>query len=179
MRAGAIALLAVTAVSSAAGPAAADFRYVAPAAEAVAEDAEASTGDAGGLARTRRVDPADGPEGRDAAASQAPPGGEAEPAGLAPDPGLAVWRVHEGETLREVLARWGARAGMDVLFLTDRRYRLDGAAAFEGGFGHAVQALFRGLSHLPHAPVAARSEGGTTLVVRHRSPRPPEKGEEP
>ena len=96
-----------------------------------------------------------------------------------PDPGPAVWLARAGETLRAVLARWGARAGTDVLFLTDRRYRLDGAAAFEGGFMDAVQALFRGLSHLPHAPVAARSEGGTTLVVRHRSPRLPDKGVEP
>ena len=76
-----------------------------------------------------------------------------------------------------MLARWGAHAGVEVLFLTDRRYRLDGAAAFEGGFMDAVQDLFRGLSHLPHAPAAARSEGGTTLVVTHRSPPPPEKGE--
>ena len=69
-----------------------------------------------------------------------------------------------------MLARWAGRAGSEVLFLTDRRYRLDGDAAFEGGFADAVQALFRSLSHLPHAPVAARSEGGTTLVVRHRMP---------
>ena len=80
----------------------------------------------------------------------------------------SVWRVHEGEMLREALARWGARAGTDVVFLTDRRYRLEGAAAFEGGFGDAVQALFRGLSHLPHAPVA-RAEGAT-MVVTHRLP---------
>ena len=79
-----------------------------------------------------------------------------------------VWRVDEGEMLRAVLARWATRAGTEVLFLTDRRYRLDGDAAFEGGFADAAQALFLSLSHLPHAPVAARSEGGTTLVVRHR-----------
>ena len=84
--------------------------------------------------------------------------------------GASVWRVHEGEMLRGVLARWAARAGAEVLFLTDRRYRLDGEAAFEGEFADAVQAVFRSLSHLPHAPVAARSEGGTTLVVRHRVP---------
>ncbi|MDE0410409.1 MAG: TcpQ domain-containing protein, partial [Alphaproteobacteria bacterium] len=91
----------------------------------------------------------------------------------------SVWRVHEGEMLRAVLARWGARAGAEVLFLTDRRYRLDGDAAFEGGFADAAQALFRSLSHLPHAPVAARSEGGTTLVVRHRMPASSAKGDKP
>ncbi len=46
--------------------------------------------------------------------------------------------------LRAALARWGGRAGVDVLFLTDRRYRLEAAAAFVGGFMDAVQALFRG-----------------------------------
>ena len=81
--------------------------------------------------------------------------------------GPSVWRLHEGEMLRSALARWGARAGVDVLFLTDRRYRLEAAASFEGGFMDAVQALFRGLSHLPHPPVAARAEGAA-LVVRHR-----------
>ena len=35
--------------------------------------------------------------------------------------GTSVWRVHEGEMLRGVLARWGARVGTEVLFLTDRR----------------------------------------------------------
>ena len=80
--------------------------------------------------------------------------------------------------LRAVLARWAERAGTDVVFLTDRRYRLDGDAAFEGGFADAAQALFRSLSHLPHAPVAARSEGGTTLVVRHRMPASPAGGEQ-
>ena len=109
------------------------------------------------------------------------PSGASPPAsrrGPAAGPGPAVWRVNAGETLRAVLARWGARAGADVVFLTDRRYRLDGAAAFEGGLMDAVEALFRGLSHLPHAPVAARPEGGTTLVVTHRAPRPPDEGDE-
>ena len=81
--------------------------------------------------------------------------------------------------LRAVLARWAERAGTDVVFLTDRRYRLDGDAAFEGGFADAVQALFRSLSHLPHPPLAARSEGGTTLVVRHRMPATPAGGDKP
>ena len=79
----------------------------------------------------------------------------------------SVWRVREGEVLRAALARWGAQAGVEVLFLTDRRYRLDAAASFEGGFMEAVQALFRGLSHLPNPPVATRAEGAA-LVVRHR-----------
>ena len=80
------------------------------------------------------------------------------------------WRVHAGETLREVLARWGARAGVEVQFLTDRRYRLHGAGAFEGGFDGAVQALFKALGHLPHPPEGQFAMGGGSLAVTHRAP---------
>ena len=144
-----IALLALWA-----GPTEAGFRYVPPA-EAGAVPAEAVAKSPG-------------------AADIGPP-----PVPGPADPGTRVWRVHEGEMLRAVLARWAERAGADVVFLTDRRYRLDGDAAFEGGFADAAQALFLSLSHLPHAPVAARSEGGTTLVVRHRMPASPASGGKP
>ena len=145
-------ILAALFLLAAGAPASAGFLYVPPTVDADAAGAE---------------EPGPG-RGVPAGAGAAPPAG----------PGPAVWRVNAGETLRAALSRWGARAGADVVFLTDRRYRLDGAAAFEGGFGHAVQALFQRLSHLPHAPVAARSEGGTTLVVTHRPPRPPDGGDE-
>ena len=147
--AAAIALLALSAA-----PASAGFRYVPP------EPA---------LTQAEEVAPG-------AAEVEAPPG----PGPAVLDPrvsGTGVWRVREGEMLRAVLARWGARAGTDVVFLTDRRYRLDGGAAFVGGFADAVQGLFRSLSHLPRAPVAARSEGGPALVVRHRLPASPARGE--
>ena len=171
---GAAVALVLLAASSA--PAAAGFRYVPPAGvEAAAEPAAKSGGEA---ARGKTARPGAEALHKDI---QPPPG--ADPTVLEPrvsgtsvlDP--RVWRVREGEMLRAVLARWGTRAGTDVVFLTDRRYRLDGDAAFEGGFADAVQALFRSLSHLPRAPVAARSEGGTTLVVRHRLPAPPARGE--
>ena len=141
------AALAIALLALSAAPAAAGFRYVPPGETGVVQVEE--------IARSPGVTDVELPSG----------------------PGTSVWRVDEGEMLRGVLARWGAQAGIDVVFLTDRRYRLEGDAAFEGGFGDAVQALFRGLSHLPHAPVAARSEGGTTLVVRHRMPTSPGAGE--
>ena len=163
------AALAAVLLALSTAPASAGFRYLPPADTGANQlqpggDAEAPASGSG---------PAGGGELRRGNVAT----GEAADIEPAPGPGPAVWRVDAGETLRAVLARWGAHAGVEVLFLTDRRYRLDGAAAFEGGFMDAVQALFRGLSHLPHAPAAARSEGGTTLVVTHRSPPPPEKGE--
>ncbi len=92
------------------------------------------------------------------------PGGpaRAEPGG---------WRVRAGETLREALDRWGARAGVDVLFLTDRRYRLGEGRAFEGGFGEAARTLLAALAHLPHPPVGELSGDGRTLAVLHSARR--------
>lgn len=136
------AALAIALLALWAGPTEAGFRYLPPEAE------ETAPGEAD---------------------IEAPPG----PGPAVSDPGVSgtrVWRVREGEMLRAVLARWAERAGTEVVFLTDRRYRLDGDAAFEGGFADAAQALLLSLSHLPHAPVAARSEGGVTLAVRHRMP---------
>ena len=167
------ASLAIALLALAAAPAAAGFRYVPPAetgavpAEAIAKSPGAADigpppGPGPAVSGTSVLDP------RVSGTSVLDP----RVSGTSVlDPrvsGTSVWRVREGEMLRAVLARWAERAGTDVVFLTDRRYRLDGDAAFEGGFAGAAQALFLSLSHLPHAPVAARSEGGTTLVVRHR-----------
>ena len=146
--AAALMLLAVWAA-----PVSAGFRYVPPAeTEAAAEPAEKGSG--------ADIEPRAGPG----------PGVHGASVSGASVSGPKIWRVHAGEMLREALARWSARAGADVLFLTDRRYRIERDVAFEGAFADAVQALFGSLSHLPHAPVAARAEGGTTLVVRHRMP---------
>lgn len=82
---------------------------------------------------------------------------------------IGLWRVHAGDMLREVLDRWGSRAGVDVLFLTDRRYRLHEAAAFAGSFGEAAEALFAALSHLPRPPVGEWRQAGRTLAVLHRT----------
>ena len=91
----------------------------------------------------------------------APPPGESAHAG---------WQVHAGETLRATLDRWGARAGVDVLFLTDRRYRLGGNRTFEGGFAAAAQGLFAALAHLPRPPVGELSNNERTLTVLHQAP---------
>ena len=90
---------------------------------------------------------------------------------VVPDRGVASWRVGAEETLRTVLQRWSERAGVEVLWLTDRRYRLHEARVFRGGFEEAVGALFFSLSHLPHAPVGEiRGDEGGVLSVMHRAP---------
>ena len=69
--------------------------------------------------------------------------------------------------LRDALDRWGGRAGVEILFLTDRRYRLLEGRSFAGSFEEATQALFSALSHLPHRPVGERKGAGRTLAVLH------------
>ena len=140
------AALAALLIAGTAAPASAAFRYVPP---ANAGPGEMRSGE------PRTVEPGAPETDRTGPAAEAAP---------------ELWRVHAGETLREVLARWGARAGVEVQFLTDRRYRLHGAGAFEGGFDGAVQALFKALDHLPHPPAGEFAAGGGSLAVTHRAP---------
>ncbi|MDD9990724.1 MAG: TcpQ domain-containing protein [Rhodospirillales bacterium] len=153
-------MLAIVLLAASAAPASAEFRYVPPAeAESAAEPAAKGTG-----ALHEDIEPRPGP-------GQAVSGASVS--------GPSVWRVHAGEMLRGVLARWGARAGTEVLFLTDRRYRLEGEAEFQGGFADAAGALFAALAHLPHAPEGALSADRATLAVTHRLPGPAETGGRP
>ncbi len=100
------------------------------------------------------------------------------PAGLDSDaieaepPGAPVfsWRVARGEMLRTIMERWGSRGGVDIVWLTDRRWRIDEDHAFTGTFPEAVAALLFALSHLPHAPVGELSGDGRSLAILHRLP---------
>ena len=178
------AAVALVLLAASAAPAAAGFRYVPPA-ETGAAPAEAIAKSLG--AADIGTPPGPGPAVSDTSVLGPKISDPSVSDTSVLDPrvsgtsvsGASVWRVREGEMLRAVLARWAERAGTDVVFLTDRRYRLEGNAAFDGEFADAVQALFRSLSHLPHPPLAARSEGGTTLVVRHRMPASPAGGDKP
>ena len=92
---------------------------------------------------------------------------DAEP--LAKSGSAGLWQVRAGEMLREALDRWGDHAGIEVLFLTDRRYRLHEGRAFEGSFDEAARTLFSALSHLPHPPAGEMRPGGRTLAVMHEA----------
>ena len=101
--------------------------------------------------------------------ADARPGAPANGAAEAAAHGTGLWRLSADETLRGVLDRWAGRAGVEVLFLTDRRYRLHEARRFEGSFAEAAQALLAALAHLPHAPAGELRTGGRTLAVLHRA----------
>lgn len=157
----------------------ADFLYVPPD-PPVVDDAHGSGTDIGSTAagRTggRAVEDGGGSRGTGAAASplrvpvSANGDGRAHPVGDTARPLLQdsrLWHVRADETLRGVLARWGVRQGIEVLFLTDRRYRLHESRVFEGSFAEATEALFGALSHLPHPPVGELRSGGRSLAVLH------------
>ena len=167
--AAAVLLLAVTAIVSAAGLAEAGFRYVPAVSGGVEAGAETAAETAAERVEAGHSDSAPGP-------GQTASGTSVSGTSVS---GTSVWRIHEGEMLRAALSRWGARAGADVTFLTDRRYRLDGAAAFEGAFPQAVEALFRELAHLPHPPEGAVSADGQSLAVTHRARRAAEREDGP
>ena len=138
--------VATAAMSSAVSAA---FLYVPPAAPALEEAVDQNSTEA----------PGQTPEGDATRVAAQPPAGGAE---------AEDWRARSGETLREVLNRWGTRAGVEVLFLTDRRYRLHEGRVFEGSFEEAAESLFAALSQLPHAPVGVLRSDGRTIAVMHR-----------
>ena len=85
--------------------------------------------------------------------------------------GSSVWQLQAGETLRDALRRWGERANVAVVFLTDLNWRLHHDRTFRGTFREAARALLFGLSHMPHPPAAELSADGATLAVMHRGDR--------
>ena len=99
--------------------------------------------------------------------------GDAELA--APDSGSAAWRIAAGETLQDALERWGARAGIGIVWLTDRQWRLHETRTFRGSFAEAARTLLFGLSHLPRPPAGELRAG--SLAVTHRPAAPPGGGQ--
>ena len=82
----------------------------------------------------------------------------------------ADWTMVSGELLHDVLDRWGSRAGVGIVWLTDRRWRLDETRVFQGRFVDATRSLLFALSHLSYAPVAEISADGRSITVVHRGP---------
>ena len=154
-------------------PAEADFLYVPPRkAAAAAENAKdhapafhrAATEKNGRASDGAHVDPGETATHADGTGAHH---FDAEPLEKSGSAGL--WQVHAGEMLREALGRWGERAGVDVLVLTDRRYRLHEGRAFEVSFDEAARSLFSALSHLPRPPVGETRSDDGPLVVMHRA----------
>ena len=82
--------------------------------------------------------------------------------------GTSDWRVWSEESMRSVMSRWGARAGVEVVWRTDRHYRVHDGRVFRAvTFEEAIAALFAALSDVPDAPAARLSEDGASMAVKH------------
>ena len=156
--------VATAAMSSAVSAA---FLYLPPAAPALEEVVDQNNPEVTGQT----------PVGDETLVAAPPPTGGAEAGEVGLSSGASeraahgdhLWRVRSGETLREALNRWGEREHVEILLLTDRRYRLHEGRVFEGSFEEAAESLFAALSYLPHAPVGERRSDGRTLAVTHRA----------
>lgn len=82
--------------------------------------------------------------------------------------GASDWRVWADETLRSAMSRWGARAGVEVVWRTDRHYRIRDGRVFRGfTFEQAARLLFAALGDVPDAPVGRLSEDGASMAMLH------------
>lgn len=165
-----IAMAMAVSVAAMTAPAEADFLYVPPREPVAAAESGRDRAPAANHAAKEETSgrghgvPRSSPESVDRAGAHY---AGAEPLAKSDSPGS--WQVHAGEMLREALGRWGERAGVEVMFLTDRRYRLHEGRAFEGAFDEAARTLFYALSHLPHPPVGEMRPDGRTLAVMHEA----------
>ncbi len=112
-----------------------------------------------------------GPVVRPPAGIAVPPAAMTPPSGpgAIAEPDMPYWDVRPGEMLGDTLRRWGARVGVEVHVLTDRRYRMDGSRRFLGSFSDVVEALLDSLSWLPNPPQADITDQNV-LLIRHVSP---------
>lgn len=82
--------------------------------------------------------------------------------------GVSDWRVWAEETLRSAMSRWGARAGVEFVWLTDRHYRVHDGRVFRGRtFEEATASLFAALGDVRDAPAGRLSADGSSMVMRH------------
>ena len=82
--------------------------------------------------------------------------------------GASDWRVWADETLRSVLSRWGARAGVEVVWRTDRHYRVHDGRVFRGvTFEEAAASLFAALGDVSNAPAGRLSGDGSSMAMKH------------
>ncbi len=83
-----------------------------------------------------------------------------------------VWSGEKGETLRGLLEKWCARAGVDLSWQSEYDYPLQARVAFSGSFEEAVRALLSGFQEAKPQPVGRlhqnQAVGQTVLVVQPR-----------
>jgi hypothetical protein len=79
------------------------------------------------------------------------------------------WQARGGDTLRDVIGGWSARAGVDLHWSIDYDYRLPRDVEFTGGYTDAVTALldqFRKAKPRPYAQLHRQAGQQQVLVIK-------------
>jgi hypothetical protein len=82
------------------------------------------------------------------------------------------WRAERGETLRKVLTDWCARANVELQWMTEYDYPIEGSSHFSSGFEDAVRGLLAGFDSARPQPIGELHDSATAgqkvLVVQGR-----------
>jgi hypothetical protein len=85
-------------------------------------------------------------------------------------PRLEGWTAERGDTLHKVLANWCARAGVELKWLAEYDYPVEGSAHFNGSFEEAVRSLIAGFETAKPQPIGElhiNQRAGQNVLVVH------------
>ncbi|TVQ83826.1 MAG: hypothetical protein EA357_05225 [Micavibrio sp.] len=96
---------------------------------------------------------------------------QAAPVSAAPQQTAHVetWNIRSGQTLRDAVAEWSDRAGVQLYWTTDYDYRIDSDRSFYGSFDQALGELLDSFNHIkpqPYGQLHKTSEGMDVLVIK-------------
>ena len=75
------------------------------------------------------------------------------------------WEARPGDTLRELLTRWGEQAGWTVIWSLERDYHLEAGVVFRGRFVDVAGAIVRVFARATPAPIGTFYQGNRVLVI--------------
>ena len=75
------------------------------------------------------------------------------------------WEAPAGETLRNLLMRWGEMSGWTVVWKLDRDYNLEAGVVFRGQFTEVAAAFIRSFARATPAPIGTFYKGNRVLVI--------------
>ncbi len=75
------------------------------------------------------------------------------------------WEAPAGESLRNLLMRWGELSGWTVVWKLDRDYNLEAGVVFRGKFTEVAAAFIRSFARATPAPIGTFYKGNRVLVI--------------
>ncbi len=75
------------------------------------------------------------------------------------------WEAPAGDSLRNLLMRWGEMSGWTVVWKLDRDYNLEAGVVFRGKFTEVAAAFIRSYARATPAPIGTFYKGNRVLVI--------------